>query len=220
MRSIERTLRVVVAGIGFLGAFGCAQSPPPHYPVVNDMAPKPLPERPAHAYFDGSLYREQGISDLASDRSAAFKGDAVGIRIPPKNGLPGFPQGQDTIVEGVVIRRSGSKDLLVFARRTIRLKGELKRWVIEGRVRSADIGYDNTVPIDRLAMGRYRYDHETPGKSERLSGRVKPLVSENVSANGNVPGIGAQKPVSAAANPPAAPKTLASAQGATPGAPK
>lgn len=216
MRSIERTLRIVLAGAGFLAAFGCAQTPPPHYPVARDMAPKPLPEKPEHAFFDGALYKDSGIADLASDRSAAFKGDAIGILIPPKNGLPGFPQGKDTVVSGVVVRRSGTGDLVVFARRTVRRRGDVRRWVIEGRVRRADIGYDNTVPLDRLSMGRYRYDHETPGRSERLAGKVKPLVP------GSVPGIPSPNPAQTPGAKPAGgtPQTQTVAQGAAPGAPK
>ncbi|MHB1285031.1 MAG: flagellar basal body L-ring protein FlgH [Leptospirales bacterium] len=157
----------------FLFVFGCTPAARPRYPVVSDMAPRRLPPVPVQTYFNGSLYRAEGLADLASDQTAQSRGESLWIRIPEKNGLPGFPQGKPTLLGGVIVRISPPDELVIFARRTIRNQGEVKRWVLEGRIRREDIGHDNVVSMDRLSMARYRYDHTTPHKREEFAGKVK-----------------------------------------------
>ncbi len=160
----------------FLLVLGCTPAARPHYPVVGDMAPRRLPPVPVQSYFNGSLYRSEGLADLASDQTAQSRGESLWIRIPEKNGLPGFPQGKPTLVGGMIVRTSPPDELVIFARKTIRNKGEVKRWILEGRIRREDIGYDNVVSMDRISMARYRYDHRTPHKREEFSGKVKPAL--------------------------------------------
>ena len=54
----------------FVFLSGCAPAIKIHYPVVTDRAPRRLPPHPVQQYFDGSLYRPDGIADLASDQNA------------------------------------------------------------------------------------------------------------------------------------------------------
>ncbi|MHB8421918.1 MAG: flagellar basal body L-ring protein FlgH [Leptospirales bacterium] len=162
----------------FLAVLGC--TPVSHsghsgYPVVTDQAPRRLPPVPVQPYFDGSLYRPEGLANLASDQTARTKGESLWIRIPEKNGLPGFSQAKSTLIGGMIVRTDPPDELVIFARKTIRKHGEVKRWILEGRIRREDIGHDNIVSMDKLSMARYRYDHKTPHKRERFAGKVRIL---------------------------------------------
>lgn len=162
----------------FLAVLGCTpvnHPSYPGYPVVSDMAPRRLPPVPAQTYFDGSLYRPEGLANLASDQTARMRGESLWIQIPAKNGLPGFPQDKETLIGGVIVRTAPPDELVVFARKTFRKHGEIKRWILEGRIRREDIGHDNIVSMDKLSMARYRYDHKTPRKRERFAGKVRAL---------------------------------------------
>ena len=156
---------------------GCAPAVKAHYPVVTDQAPRRLPPHPVQQYFDGSLYRPGGMADLASDQNAGFRGETVWIKIPEKNGLPGFPQGHETLMGAVVVREAPPDELVVFAHRTVRRKNEVRRWILEGRIRREDIGYDNTIPVRKLSMVRYRYDHEQGGQKRRFQKTLNPLAA-------------------------------------------
>lgn len=167
----------------FLAVLGCTPVSRPHYPVVSDMAPRRLPPVPVQSYFDGSLsrsdgsmYRPGGLVDLASDQTAQSRGESLWIKIPVDNGLPGFPQGKSTLIGGVIVRVSPPDELVVFARKTLRKHGEIKRWILEGRIRREDIGHDNIVSVEKLSMARYRYDHRTPRKREQFAGKIRPVL--------------------------------------------
>ena len=159
----------------FLFLTGCAPAVNRHYPVVTDKAPRRLPPHPVQQYFDGSLYRPEGVADLASDQNARFRGETVWIRIPEKNGLPGLPQDRESLMGAVVVREAPPDELVVFAHRTVRRKNEVRRWILEGRIRREDIGYDNTIPVRKLSMARYRYDHEQGGQKRRFQKTLPPL---------------------------------------------
>lgn len=147
---------------------GCAHPVKSRYPVVTDQAPRRLPPVPARNYFDGSLFRPDGMADLASDQKARFRGETLWIRIPAKNGLPGFPQDQESLIGGVVVRVSQPDELVIFARKTVRKGSAVRRWILTGRIRREDIGFDNTVSVNKLSMARYRFDQKEGGQEKRF----------------------------------------------------
>ncbi|AFS54498.1 flagellar basal body L-ring protein FlgH [Leptospirillum ferriphilum] len=188
----------------FIFLSGCAPAVKAHYPVVSDQAPRRLPPHPVQQYFDGSLYRPDGMADLASDQNAKFRGETVWIKIPKKNGLPGFPQDHETLMGAVVVREAPPDELVVFAHRTVRRKNEVRRWILEGRIRREDIGYDNTIPVRKLSMARYRYDHEQGGQKKRFQKALNPLPASvpGPSSNGLPKGKSVGQPPKTSSGPP------------------
>ncbi|MCL4462123.1 MAG: flagellar basal body L-ring protein FlgH [Nitrospirae bacterium] len=188
----------------FVFLSGCAPAIKIHYPVVTDRAPRRLPPHPVQQYFDGSLYRPDGIADLASDQNARFRGETVWIRIPVKNGLPGFPQDRESLMGAVVVREAPPDELVVFAHRTVRRKNEVRRWILEGRIRREDIGYDNTIPVRKLSMARYRYDHRQMGQKRRFQKNRSPLPASvpAVVSNGRSNGKSGGNPPKTKSGPP------------------
>lgn len=158
-------LKVVIGGLIGIVLGGCV-TPPQKPPVLySDGAPHAMPPTPKERMFDGSLYGQGGLSDLASDAVAMNAGDPVIIRFGPKNGYPGVPQDRITRLMGQVIREDPPGSLLVSAQRTIRDSSGTRRIVLVGRISRGSIDPGNEVPVSLVSMLRFRADQ--PSDKER-----------------------------------------------------
>ncbi len=188
MKTTRDVLLILLPVMGAMLCAGCVPSQTSKPVVFADRAPHPLPPILRERTFDGSLYGEAGLGNLAADYVALGPGDPIVIRLDPENGFPGVPQKGVTLLMGQVVRVDSNGSLLVTAQRTIRDISGVRKVVLVGRVYPESIESGNVVPASLVSMLRFRADGPSDkGESPNfVSGAQKnpkrPVV------NGGIPG--------------------------------